>query len=118
LCLKISLNIDLFRQIIHNPGTTIDAKLANAHPGPDVTAVVEESFAQYQSTAMQERLSSLRLGRARCCYIVHTVPKDELKPLVHQLRKRGEYVFVTDLCEHYYSQFGPNWKEFVEAMVE
>ena len=115
---KLFLNIDLSRQIIHNPGTTVDAKLANAHPGPDVTAVVEERFVQYRSAAMQERLSSLRLGRARCCYIVHTVPKDEVKTLVHELRKLGEYVFVTDLCEHYYSRFGPSWKEFVEAMVE
>jgi hypothetical protein len=83
-----------------------------------VTAIVEESFAQYRSNSIQERLHLQGLNRAKCCYIVHTVPKDELKPLVHQLRKRGEYLFVTDLCENYYSQFGPGWKDFVEAMVD
>ncbi|QDS78008.1 hypothetical protein FKW77_002518 [Venturia effusa] len=106
------------RIIIHNPGTTVDAKLAAADPGPDITAVVEESFEQYRSNSMQERLLLNRLDRSKCSYIVHTVPKDELKPLVHQLRKRGEYLFVTDLCADYYSQFGPGWREFIEAIVE
>jgi hypothetical protein len=105
-------------QVIHNPGTTVDAQLAKAHPGPDITAVVEESFVQYSSTDVQDRLSTLRLNRAQCCYIVHTVPKEELKPLVRRLRKRGEYIFATDLREHYYSRFGHGWREFVEAMVE
>jgi hypothetical protein len=113
-----SFDSDLFHKVIHNPGTTVDAKLANAYPGPDMTAVVEESFVQYRSNLMQERLALQILDRAKCCYIVHTVPKDDLKPLVHQLRKRGQYLFVTDLCEHYYSRFGPSWNDFIEAMVD
>lgn len=67
---------------------------------------------------MQERLLLHQLDRSKCCFIVHTVPKEELKLLVHDLRQRGEYLFVTDLCADYYSQFGPGWKDFIEAMVE
>jgi hypothetical protein len=77
---------------------------------------VEESYAQYQSAALQEQLSYLHYDRSRCGYIVHSVPGDEVKRLVHDLRLRGEYLFVTDLCENYYIRFGSSWSDFIEAM--
>lgn len=100
--------------MIHNPGTVPEASLAT--PGADITTVVEESYAQYQSAWLQERLSSLHYDRTKCSFMVHSVPWDEVEQLVHHLRHRGEYVFVTDLSEHYYSRFGSSWGEFIKAM--
>jgi hypothetical protein len=50
--------------------------------------------------------------------MVHSVPGDDVKPLVKDLRERGEYIFVTDNCEDYYVKFGQYWTDFVEAMIE
>jgi hypothetical protein len=102
--------------VIHNPGTIPDNGLLN--PGPDVTTVLEESYKNFQSTsgALEVKLASLQYDRRKCSYIVHSVPRDIIKELVQQLRRRAEYVFVTDLCENYYERFGPSWVEFIEAM--
>ncbi|KAH8672539.1 Spherulation-specific family 4 [Tricladium varicosporioides] len=103
------------RLCIHNPGTCPDPELTV--PGPDITAVVEESFEHYQALALQERLSMLlRYDRSRCAFIVHSVPEDAVKPLVQELRKRGMYLFVTNLHTNYYVQFGSCWGDFVKAM--
>jgi hypothetical protein len=101
--------------VIHNPGTPPDAGLAS--PGPDITTVVEESYAQYRSATLQERLASiLPYERARCSYMVHSVPRGQIGRLVAELRHRGEYLFVTELCEDYYVRFGASWEEFCGAM--
>jgi hypothetical protein len=50
--------------------------------------------------------------------MVHSVPEEDLRPLVMDLRERGEYIFVTDNCEEFYCKFGRFWTEFVKAMVE
>jgi hypothetical protein len=78
--------------------------------------VVEETFQQYQSTILQERLDIVLHEQSRCGYIIHSVPKDEVKVLVQELRQRGQYLFVTDLSENYYCDFGSSWNEFVLAM--
>ena len=102
-------------QVIHNPGTVPDASLT--YPGPDVTAIVEESYQRYRSVELQEQLSSLlRYDWSRCCYIVHSVPRNEVLQLVLELRHRGKYLFVTELSTDYYVRFAPGWEEFVEAM--
>jgi hypothetical protein len=101
--------------VIHNPGTIPDVRLAN--PGPDVTAVFEASYAEYRSAANQERLALLMPYKPdQCAYFVHSVPLQALKQLVVELRDRGQYLFVTNLREHYYVSFGSSWREFVEAM--
>ena len=48
--------------------------------------------------------------------MVHSVPRDKLKELVCELRFRGEYLFVTDRRDHFYSRFGSGWSDFIEAM--
>ena len=79
--------------------------------------MVEESFARYQSEALQERLSSLlTYEREKCAFIIHSVPRDEITGLVQKLRYRGKYVFVTDLCENYYVRFGESWADFIRAV--
>ena len=103
-------------QVIHNPGTVPDARLAE--PGPDVTTVLEEPYKKYRSAALQERLSTLvPYDRPRCSYMVHSVPRDKVTGLVSELRFRGEFLFVTDQRHHFYDRFGSSWSEFVEAMA-
>jgi hypothetical protein len=101
--------------VISNPGTVPDARLEN--PGPNVAAVVEEPYTAYRSWALQTRLTTLRHDRSRYGYIVHSVPRNEMKNLVAQLRRRGQHVFVTDLCKDFYCHFGPGWEDFVEMMA-
>lgn len=100
--------------MIHNPGTSPDADLAN--PGPDLTVAVEDSLARFQSAAFQQWLSSCPYGRARRVYMVHSVPSHEVRRLVQMLRHDAAYLFVTDLREDYYCRFGASWKEFIAAM--
>jgi hypothetical protein len=78
--------------------------------------VVEASYVQYYSAVVQKRLSVLPYDRARCSYIVHSVPRDKVKGVVRQLRQHGGYLFVTDLSEHYYVSFASSWSDFIEAM--
>jgi hypothetical protein len=108
------LSADQLRQVVHNPGTVPDAEFGS--PGPDFTTVVEESFERYKSAELQERLLRLPYTRERCSYMVHSVPKDDVRRLVGELRPRGEYLFVTDACENYYASFGTSWDEFIKAM--
>ena len=87
-----------------------------ANPGPDLTVVVEESFARFQTAPYQGWLSSCPYGRARRAYMLHSVPRHELKRLVHELRHDAAYLFVTDLCEDFYCRFGSCWTDFLAAM--
>jgi hypothetical protein len=77
---------------------------------------MEESFERWQSVAVQHRLSMVPYDNTRSAYMVHSVPINEVRGLVRELRHRGKYLFVTDLQEHYYVQFGTCWSEFVDAM--
>lgn len=78
---------------------------------------MEESFATYKSASLQYRLTSLlRYKPKMCAYLVHSVPEEELESLVHELRRRGGYLFVTDLTAGYYCSFGKSWNGFISAM--
>jgi Spherulation-specific family 4 len=105
------------RQVIHNPGTIPEPGLAA--PGPDVTAVVEEGYAKYQSPPVQERLAALsnpHYDWNRSCFIVHSVPATHVRRLVCELRQRGAYIFVTERRRNFYEAFGETWAAFVETM--
>ena len=78
---------------------------------------MEDSYARWVSKEVQERLALVPYEVSRCAYMVHSVPKDKVKDLVQQLQQRGKYLFVTDLYENYYVQFGTCWQEFAEAML-
>ncbi|KUJ13690.1 cell surface spherulin 4-like protein, partial [Mollisia scopiformis] len=112
---KSSTGLKGERLVIHNPGTVPDPEFAD--PGPDITTVVEEGFARYKSTLLQERLTKLlRYDRSSCVYMVHSVPERELESVVHELRHRGKYLFVTTLSSNYYCSFGTSWERFIQAM--
>ncbi|TKA72815.1 hypothetical protein B0A49_05479 [Cryomyces minteri] len=102
------------RLVVHNPGTMPDSSLTRRRP--DVTAVLEESYTRYESHKPHEQRALQQYGRAGCSYILHSVPAKEVKQIVHELRHRAEFLFVTDLRERYYERFGPTWDDFIEAM--
>lgn len=101
-------------QVIQNPGTPPDAPLANI--GPDLILTCEEPYSRYRSNEVQQRLRQLHYDRARCGFMIHSVPRDDLRPLVHDLRHRAAYLFVTELFGEFYERFGPSsWTTMVEA---
>ncbi|KAJ9112226.1 hypothetical protein QFC22_006310 [Naganishia vaughanmartiniae] len=103
------------RMVIHNPGTTPDASIANQKP--DITAVFEDAYSRYRSQSKEDRISAGLYDRAASLFIVHSTPLGEIKRLVNELRSRVGYLFVTDLQERYYESFGPGWTSFVKAVV-
>lgn len=102
-------------QVIQNPGTAVDARLAS--PGPDLTTVVEDAFGNFRRDEYQEWLSTSPYDRERSSYMVHSVPEEEIEVLVLELRERAAFLFVTDLKAQFYESFGPAWKKFVAAMA-
>lgn len=103
-------------QIIHNPGTIPDHELTKTRP--EVTAVFEEGYSRYRSCGQNERKALDVYDRTGACYILHSVPRDQVKSLVRELRPRAEYIFVTDRRQKYYEGFGDSWNDFIRAMVE
>lgn len=49
--------------------------------------------------------------------MVYSVPLDLVVDVTMELRRRGMYVFLTDLREHYYAKFGESWELFVKTMA-
>jgi hypothetical protein len=103
-------------QTIHNPGTSVNKELAS--PGPDITVVVETSYGQFDTEEYQEWLATSPYSRSRTCYMLHSVPEEEIRDLTVALRDRAEYLFITSAKENFYGRFcNPSWREFVAAMA-
>lgn len=102
--------------VIHNPGTAVNKGLAA--PGPDVTVVVETSYAHFVSKEYQEWLATSPYGRERAAYMVHSVPEQEVEGLTRALRKKAAYLFVTSAASEFYEKFGDSWDKFVAVMAE
>lgn len=101
-----------------NAGSTREIPDKLCCGAPDITTVFETSHALWLDMEVQKRLSDLlRHQRLQCCYMVHSVPLDLVTDVTMVLRKRGMYVFVTDLREHYYETFGKSWEVFVKTMA-
>ncbi|RMZ78641.1 hypothetical protein DV738_g3717, partial [Chaetothyriales sp. CBS 135597] len=113
------------RIVIHNPGTIPDPDLASGledhQAPPDLVAVVEDSFANYVSAPLQDRLESLcqppHFTRQNICYIVHSVPPSLQAQLVKRLCHRASFLFITDRCSHFYEGFGTGWMDFLDAIA-
>lgn len=103
-------------QVIHNPGTAVNAGLAA--PGPDITVIVETSYEHFMSKEYRDWLATSPYDRSRTAYMVHSVPEAEVEPLTKALRTRAEYLFVTSATCEFYEKFGTSWMRFVAAMVE
>lgn len=102
-------------QVIHNPGTAVNAELAC--PGPDITVVVETSYEHFTTNEYQEWLSTSPYNHSRSCYIVHSVPQGEVECFTKALRERAEYLFVTSATTCFYESWGPSWEAFIAAVA-
>jgi hypothetical protein len=101
-------------KVIHNPGSAPDSRFAD--PGPDVTTVFEESYANFQTAKHQQWLSTSPYERERTNYMVHAVPEEGIERFVYELRRHAKYLFVTDLKVEYYHSLGKSWDHFVAAL--
>lgn len=102
--------------IIHNPGTVPDKELTQTRP--EVTAVFEESYSRYRACGQNEQRALAAYDRKGASYILHSVPRNQVIPLVRELRPRAEYIFVTDRDTRFYEGFGESWSDFIRAMGE
>lgn len=76
----------------------------------------EEPFERYAGRDVQERLSDYFFHRSRSGYQISGVPKEQIKAVTRDLRRKGAYVFATSLIDDFYESFGECWKDFVDAM--
>jgi len=83
-----------------------------------VTVVFEQSHTRLQTCGESERRALSAYNRKGCSYILHSVPKAQIAPVVHEARRRAEYIFVTDLSSKFYESFSPHWDDFIRAMVD
>lgn len=90
---------------------------ALAAPGPDVTVVVETSHAEFVTEEYQAWLKTSPYDRSRSCYMVHSVPIEEVASLTKVLRERAEYLFVTSATVDFYSNWAVSWESFVTAVA-
>jgi hypothetical protein len=102
-------------QVIHNPGTAVHKDLAK--PGPDITVVVEVSYAQFMTNQYQHWLATSPYDRSRSAYMVHSVPEEEVEFLTKALRELAAYLFVTSATCNFYECFDKTWETFATVMA-
>ncbi|ETS77282.1 hypothetical protein PFICI_11156 [Pestalotiopsis fici W106-1] len=103
------------RTVVHNPGTPPEGDLSS-FGNPDLVCISEEPHQLYIGEGVQKRLAELPLDRARSIYQISGIPREKIRDAVHELCKRGQYVFATDLVDDFYESFGPSWQDFISAV--
>ena len=106
------------RQVIHNPGTAVDKRFTLAKPGPDISVVVETSYAEFNTDEYQAWLANSPYDRSQTCYMLYSVPEEKVADLAVSLRDRAKYLFLTSATSNFYENFAPSWEAFVEAMAD
>ena len=85
--------------------------------GPDCVVIFEGPHTQWCDSAVQERTKALlRHDRSSCCYMIHSVPSDQMTRVVQEAKLVGSYLFLTNLCENFYESFVGSLKPFVQAI--
>lgn len=103
---------DEFVQALENVPSPRRSRLGGE---PDLVVIFEGPYSDWQKDAIQERMTRLsKYDRSQCCYIVHSVPQENLKQLFAETRVRGSHLYVTDLTEKFYESFGKSWTRFSE----
>lgn len=85
---------------------------------PDMTVICEHSLARYREYSEEEARVIGDFDRMRCCVMLHTVPRERMCDLAHELRQLARFLFLTDLEVGFYGSWGPGWEEFVSAMSD
>jgi hypothetical protein len=82
----------------------------------DVIVTCEEPYKQYSGEVTTKRLSDYFYHRARSAYQISGVPKERIREVARELRRKGAYIFATSLTEDFYESFGECWSDFCTAM--
>jgi hypothetical protein len=78
--------------------------------------VSEEPYEKYRTDDVGNRIAEFSLDWERNIYQISGIPIDQITTEVHELCRRGKYIFATDLVDDFYESFGPSWEAFVEAV--
>ncbi|KAJ5715451.1 uncharacterized protein N7483_012632 [Penicillium malachiteum] len=102
------------RFVIHNPGTPPDALIGES---ADMFFICEEPYPRYRSDEVQTWLGRFNYDRSRSGVMINEVPMEDLPDLVHELRHKVKYIFVTEIAGDFYERFGPlSWGAFMQAL--
>ncbi|KXT01649.1 hypothetical protein AC579_1139 [Pseudocercospora musae] len=104
--------------VFFNPGTSPDVQLTKR--GQDVDVVFEESYSRFNGLSPKEQYAQTNYDRTKTCYMIHSTPEGGLLNVVREARFRADYVFATDLSEHFYEHFGKqqsSFSDFIAAMA-
>lgn len=99
---------------MHNPPAipTVYDYLAGS-----VTVVFEGSYEDYLK--QRDDIDSIDLTRFARALLVHSFPMDEdLGKAVKEMNKVAKHLYVTDLKDPDYTEFGKTWEAFVNAVAE
>ncbi|KAH5152874.1 hypothetical protein HBH69_134320 [Parastagonospora nodorum] len=104
------------RLMIHNPGTAVNKSLAE--PGPDITVVSETSYDEFVKEHYQKWLATSPYDRSQTCYMLNSVPEEDIQDLTVRLRERAAFLFLTSAKTDFYQSFdSSSWQDFVAAMA-
>ncbi|KAK7187561.1 hypothetical protein PSPO01_06295 [Paraphaeosphaeria sporulosa] len=102
--------------VIHNPGTSIDERLAIT--GMDIATVAEVAYSDFHTRNFQNWLARSTLHRSNTSYMIHGFSEESVDDfVVHMLRGKARYIFVTERSTDMYHGFGASWKAFIAAMA-
>ncbi|KAI9366961.1 hypothetical protein BJX61DRAFT_548011 [Aspergillus egyptiacus] len=103
-------------QVILNPGTIPDARLAV--PNTDITVVFEQSYDHYE-TSQKAGLQALDADRDATAYIFHSVPSmssSRLARFVEAISTQAAYLYLTTRTDRYYEIFDTRLAEFCDSV--
>ncbi|KAJ5633295.1 cell surface protein [Penicillium lividum] len=112
--IKNSPGILADRFVIHNPGTPPDVEISES---ADMFFISEEPYPRYRTDEVQKWLGRFKYDRNRSGVMINEVPLDALETLVHELRHKAAYIFVTEVAGDFYERFGPHsWGALMKAL--
>lgn len=99
---------------MHNPPAipTVPDYLAGS-----VTVVFEGTYEDYLK--QKDDIDSIPLSRFGRALLVHSFPMDaDLGKAVREMNKVAQHLYVTDLKNPDYTEFGKTWEAFVNAVAD
>ena len=105
--------------VVHNPGRVPEEGLTAYKP--DLTVMFEGVYKDMPRKGklhdMVEKTTSNRKERA---LLVHSAPDNlgtgGLRKIVDDVRRDVQWLFVTDLTEHVYDDYGSTWEQWLNVM--
>lgn len=105
--------------VVHNPGRVPDKGLTASRP--DITVVFEGAYADLpRKTKLHHLVEQTGSDREELALLVHSAPADlgtgGLRKVVDDVRRDVEWLFVTDLSENVYDDYGSVWEQWLNVM--